>query len=95
MRYLTLLIIAFSLTACHSKPGPKDKWLQDTLAELRKKADFKPLPLHEAYDFINKYYLPKLDSLPIHRTIFVHPLTGKDFQLVFKNDSALLGSKHF
>ena len=71
-----------------------EKQLQDTLAKLRVKADFKPLPKEEAYAFINKYYLPRLDTTPIHRRIFVHPLSGINFQKIFENDSILLVEKY-
>jgi hypothetical protein len=94
MRNLLILIIAISLTGCHTKLTKQEQALQDTLNAIRKWADFKPLPATEANDFLNRYYLPRLDTLPVHRRIFVHPLKGTDFKQSFKNDSILLTAKY-
>ena len=64
--------------------------MADTLSKLRKLSDFKPLNVDEAYSFLNQYYLPRLDSIPTKRKIFVHPLNGFDFKELFNKDSVKL-----
>lgn len=92
MRYLSLLFLSLLLTACNSKQSALDKRLQDTLAKLRIRSDFKPLPEKEVYAFLNKYFFQHLDE--IHRQIFIHPLNDPDFKEIFKKDSVSLVSKY-
>ncbi|OOQ57948.1 hypothetical protein BC343_09735 [Mucilaginibacter pedocola] len=78
------------LVACDTKNRRKEQLLQAKLAKLRLAADFKPLDEAEAYDFINRYYLPRLDTLPYKGKIYIHPLQGKDFDAIFKTESLKL-----
>jgi len=94
MRYLSIFLLFILLSACDNKKAAVDKRLNDTLAVLRKKAAFKPLPEDEAYAFLNKYYLPRLDTLRIGRKLFTHPQKGTDFTELFKTDSALIVAKY-
>ncbi len=57
---------------------------------MRKLSDFKPLNTVEAYDFINKYYLPRLDTMPTKRKIFIYALNGVDFKGIFNRNKAIL-----
>lgn len=65
----------------------KAQRLEDTLAVLRKNSDFRPLNRDDAYAFMNKYYLPRLDSMQTERKIFIHPITGIDFKDLYNRDS--------
>jgi len=79
---------------CHQPMSIKAKRLADTLAKLRKLSDFRPLDQEEAYAFMNKYYLPRLDSMPTKRKIFIHPLAGVDFKELFIEDSVKLQKEY-
>ncbi|HEY4326985.1 MAG TPA: hypothetical protein VGN20_23565 [Mucilaginibacter sp.] len=57
--------------------------MKDTIEVIRKLADFRPLNLEDTYDFINRYYLPRLDTMPTKRKIFLYPINGVDFKEVF------------
>jgi hypothetical protein len=82
------------MVGCHQPVSIKAKRLADTLAKLRKLSDFRPLDQEEAYAFMNRYYLPRLDSLPTKRKIFIHPLTGVDFKELFIEDSVKLQKEY-
>jgi hypothetical protein len=73
----------------HAK-NVKYEQFQDTLEKLKRKLDFRPLDSAEAYAFINKYYLPRLDTMPTKRRIFIHPLIGENFDDIFKRESIKL-----
>ena len=47
--------------------------------ELFKKSDFVYLNKDQSYNFINNYYLKRLDSLETGRKIFIHPINKPDF----------------
>jgi hypothetical protein len=79
MRVLIVLIL-IALVGCNSASRKREQKLRDTLEKLSKKADYKPLGKEEAYDFLNQYYLPHLDSTPFKRKIFIHPLNGVDYK---------------
>jgi hypothetical protein len=68
--------------------------LQDTLQKLKRKLDFRPLDSAEAYAFINKYYLPGLDTTLTKRRLLIHPLTSKNYQAIFDADSILLTKQY-
>jgi len=72
----------------------KYQQLQDTLQKLRIKLDFRPLDSAEAYAFINKYYLPGLDTTPTKRKLLIHPLTSKNYRAIFDADSARLTKQY-
>ncbi len=81
-KYLFLILIAF----CGCKNAGENlraKKLQDTLAKLKLITDFKPLTQADAYAFLNDYYLPHLDSLPVKRKLYIHPLIGIDYKKMF------------
>jgi hypothetical protein len=92
MRKLLPLLIVL-ITGCHSKSDQVKQQLKDTLAKLRIKTDFRPLDSADAYSFINKYYLPKLDTTPTGRKIFIHPLNGMSFTKQIEIDSIMLSAK--
>ncbi|NCD69602.1 hypothetical protein [Mucilaginibacter agri] len=93
MRKLFLLLIIV-LTGCHSKSDHAAQKLNDTLAKLRIMTDFRPLDSTEAYSFINKYYLPRLDTIPTGRKISITPLMGGDFKEIFERDSIRLTKEY-
>nr|WP_294943607.1 hypothetical protein [uncultured Mucilaginibacter sp.] len=93
MRNLALILCFLMVAACNTESRRQEKMLQAQLKKKRAAADFKPLGETEAYDFINRYYLPHLDTLPYKRKIFIHPITGRDFCEVFKRDSLALVKK--
>ncbi len=68
--------------------------MKDTLEILKKESDFKPLNSADAYKFINQYYLPRLDTLPTKRKIFIYALNGIDFKKIFKRDKAKLEKQY-
>jgi len=90
MRKLYFILFIVPLFGCYHSVSIKEQQLADTIAKLRKDFDFKPLNSEEAYAFMNKYYLPRLDSLRTKRKIFVHPLGGVDFKELFKADTVNL-----
>jgi hypothetical protein len=87
MRKLVPLILIL-LAGCKMPQKPGSKLLQDTLAIVKNKLNFKSLDSAEAYDFINKYYLPRLDTMPAKRTLLIHPLVGRNFNETLKRISA-------
>lgn len=94
MRKVYLILFSLSLLSCKHSVSIKAQRLADTLAILRKNSDFRPLNQDDAYDFMNKYYLPRLDSLQTRRKIFIHPLTGVDFKELFNGDSIKLEKEY-
>jgi len=86
MRKLIPVALIFLSSCIHTK-NVKYEQLQDTLQKLKQKLDFRPLDSAEAYAFINNYYLPRLDTMPTKRRIFIHPLIGENFDDIFKDDS--------
>jgi hypothetical protein len=95
MRRLVLFFILLDLfIGCKHSSELKAQRLADTLAALRKICDFKPLDSADAYAFINKYYLPRLDTLRTMRKIFIHPIDGVDFNELFKNDKTQLENEY-
>jgi len=87
-KLIPLVLILFC--SCRHADNAKYKQLQDTLERLRKKTDFRTLDSAEAYDFINNYYVHVLDSLKLKRKLFIYPLVGKDFQVIYNCDAAHL-----
>jgi hypothetical protein len=87
--YLSLLLMLFVAFICGCKGEGKlqaERRLADTIKELTRRADFRPLNQDEAYSFLNKYYLPGLDTLPTKRKIFIYPLAGTNFKKMLKRD---------
>jgi len=89
-----ILLILIVLAGCKMPQKPESKQLQDTLKIVKNKLNFKPLDSAEAYDFINKYCLPGLDTMPAKRTLLIHPLVGKDFNKILKRVSADLKEQY-
>ena len=79
MRKLIPIALIFLSSCMHAKDA-KYQQLQDTLQKLRTKLDFRPLVSTETYAFINKYYLPNIDSSK--RKLFIYPITGKNFKVI-------------
>lgn len=94
MRKLLLILCSVLLVACNHQRGIKEKQLADTVERLRIHTAYKPLKSTDAYDFINKYYLPRLDSLRIGRKIFLYPLISTDFKRIFADDSIRLVAEY-
>src|SRR6185437_5515478 len=94
MRNIIFILFALLFVDCNHSSRLKAQRLKDTLTELKKIADFRPLSKYEAYAFMNGYYLPRLDSLRTKRKIFIHPLTGVDFKKLFNEDSAKLEKEY-
>ncbi|WP_295673501.1 hypothetical protein [uncultured Mucilaginibacter sp.] len=90
MRKLYLILFSLSLFSCHHAVSIKAQRLADALAVLKRNSEFRPLNKDDAYDFMNKYYLPRLDSLETGRKIFIHPLTGVNFKDLYIEDSIKL-----
>jgi hypothetical protein len=67
-------------SGCHQVDEQKLKKLNDSVAVLKNKYDFRPLNEKQAYEFMNKYYLPTLDTVFPGRRIFVHPLVREDLK---------------
>lgn len=84
-----------SCIGCNYSSKIKEKRLKDTLEALKKLSDFRPLNSNEAYDFINRYYLPRLDTMPTKRKIFIYPLSGIDFKEIFKQEKVKLERKYY
>jgi hypothetical protein len=79
-KFIPLLAILCSCNFNHNERLIK---LQDTIALVKKKLDYKPLDSAEAYAFINKYYLSRLDTMPTKRKLYLYPLVGKDNKVIF------------
>ncbi|SHN10070.1 hypothetical protein [Mucilaginibacter sp. OK098] len=94
MRRLSLLIIGVFFIGCHAPTKINGRSLSDTLQILKKKADFKPLNPTEAYNFINKYYLPRLDTMPTKRQLYIYPINGIDFKKRFNDIKRALEAKY-
>jgi hypothetical protein len=70
-----LLFIAIVFVSCNrTKEHHYTAAQQDTI----RLASFFRLNEKEAYDFINNYYLLRLDTLGTKRKIFIHPLKSRD-----------------
>ncbi|AMR31882.1 hypothetical protein A0256_10840 [Mucilaginibacter sp. PAMC 26640] len=67
--------------------------LKTELLRLKIETDFKPLIAGDAYRFINDHYLPRLDSLPFKRRVYIRQLEGKDFAMLYKKESFVLQQK--
>jgi hypothetical protein len=89
-----IIILAIFCFGCNHSNQLKSEQLKDTIEKLRKRADYRPLNTDEAYDFINKYYLPRLDTMPTKRKIFIYALTGKNFKETFDRDKAAIEGKY-
>jgi hypothetical protein len=94
MARLYLILFSLSLFSCQHSVSIKARGLANALALLKKNSDFRPLNQDDVYDFMNKYYLPRLDSLRTKRKIFIHPLNGVDFKGLFNKDSIKLGKEY-
>jgi len=94
MRKLIFIVVAVLITACRPPVRINGRTLSDTLEILKKKSDFRPLDSVEAYDFLNKYYLPRLDTMPTKRQIFIYPLNGVDFNKRLQSNKAALEFKY-
>jgi hypothetical protein len=88
--YTPLLLL---LLGCRHPLSVNERRLADSLAVLRKLSNFAPLSQQEAYNFLNNYYLPRLDSMPTKRKIFIHPIVGFDFKESFNEDSIKLAKE--
>jgi len=91
---LAFIVVAVLLTACRQPMRINARTLTDTLEILKKKADFRPLDSAEVYEFLNKYHLPRLDTMPTKRQIFVYPINGIDFKTRFQSDKSALEAKY-
>lgn len=80
MRRLLILIASILLVGCNQASQLKAERLRDTVEAIKNRWGFKPLVQSEAYAFINKYYLRRLDSLPTRRKIYIFPIAGEDFK---------------
>jgi hypothetical protein len=91
-RFLTLSLIACVTWFCSCDHAGKlrAEKLADTIRKLKEKADFRPLNEDEEYYFLNRYYLPGLDTLPTKRKIFIYPLAGANFKKKVKDEIARL-----
>jgi hypothetical protein len=95
MRKLILLILPIVLfVSCDHSSQIKAQRLKDTLEILKRASNFRPLNSVDAYNFINQYYLPRLDTMPTKRKIFIYPLNGIDFKARFKYDEAKLKKQY-
>jgi hypothetical protein len=94
MRRFPLLIIAVFFIDCHQSAKINGRNLSDTLEILKKKADFKPLNPTEAYNFINKYYLPRLDTTRTKRKILMYALKNIDFNERYKMHKGAMESEY-
>jgi hypothetical protein len=94
MRKLTIFFVLISFVGCHHAVDIKLKKLQDSIEVLRKKIDYRPMDSAEAYDFINKYYLPRLDTLKTKRRLSLYPASGRNFKALFLSDSITLTKKY-
>jgi hypothetical protein len=81
MRKLIPLLAIFC--SCNFNHNEQLIKLQDTIALVKKKLDYKPLDSAVCYAFINKYYLPRLDTMPTKRKLYIHPLVGKNSKVIF------------
>lgn len=93
MRRLLPLLILIT-TGCKYAGKEYPSKLVDTIAAIRKLTDYKPLEADEAYAFINKYYLPRLDTMPTGRKILNHPLVGYDFNKAFNTGKTDLEAEY-
>ena len=94
MRRLIFILFPILFAACNHSSQINGRSLNDTLETLKKLSDFKPLNQADAYDFINQYYLPRLDTLPTKRKIFLYPLNGVDFREAYNRDKAKLEKEY-
>jgi hypothetical protein len=94
MRILVFIVFCLSLPRCNNSGQIKAQRLRDTIESLRRSTDYKPLDVAVAYDFINKYYLPRLDTMPTKRRIFIYPLTSRNFKQIFNEEKALLEAQY-
>lgn len=71
-------LLVFILASCNQtkKPGQTSA---DGNKEQIKQATYRYLDEDQGYDFLNKYYLPRLDSLETGRKIYIHPINKPDF----------------
>lgn len=90
-----LFLIFLILIAFDCNNNRQEKVLEKKIDSLRLKADFSPMAQSEAYDFINEYYIPKLQSGLSKYKLYIHPLKGKDFTQVFKRDSVAFTLAYF
>ncbi|HTH82468.1 MAG TPA: hypothetical protein VL490_06015 [Mucilaginibacter sp.] len=93
MRKLLPLIFLFLCSCVHVNDANYQE-LQDTIQKLKKKTDFQPLDSAHAYDFINKYYLPLMDTLLSGRKLLLYPINGEDFTAIFKDDVIKLTAEY-
>ncbi len=94
MQKFCLVIFSLVLFSCSHSRNAKDKLLTDTLAALKKELGFGPLDTAEAYNFINKYYLPRLDTMPTKRKMFIYPLEGIDFNEAYKYNKKIIEKEY-
>lgn len=83
MRKILFLMI-ITLTSCHQPDNSDKPKLSTYQLEGIKRTTYKPMTEQEAYDFINQYYLPSLDSSPTKRKIYIHPINLPDLSYRFK-----------
>jgi hypothetical protein len=69
-----LIFVVLCLSCNREKAHYYTSAQQDTI----KMASYSRLNEKDAYDFINNYYLPRLDTLKTNRKIFIHPLKSRD-----------------
>src|SRR5271165_2052826 len=94
MSRVTIITLLMLCAGCNHTSKIKEKRLKDTLEALKKLSDFRPLNSTDAYDFINRYYLPRLDTMPTNRKIFIYALNGFDFKEVFSRNKAKLEKEY-
>jgi hypothetical protein len=79
-----IIVISLSFAGCKNNRIINGKSLQDTLKAIERSTDYRPLKSADAYNFINTYYLPRLDTMPTGRKIFIYPIGGVDFKKNFE-----------
>jgi len=94
MRTFVVAFISIFFISCRSPVRINGRTLPDTLEIIKKKADFRPLDSTEAYAFINKYYLPRLDTMPTGRKLYAYSLRDVDFDLFFRLSKTRLESEY-
>ncbi|MDB5122848.1 MAG: hypothetical protein JWP94_977 [Mucilaginibacter sp.] len=90
MSKLIVILSSILFVGCNHSAQIKEQQLRDTIESIRKLSDYKPLNLNDAYYFINKCYLPRLDSEPTKRKIFIYAISGVDFQEMYRRKKAIL-----
>jgi hypothetical protein len=80
-------LLVFVFFSCNQAKKP-DKSLTKENEDIIKEATYRYLSDAQTYDFINNYYLARLDSLETGRKIFIHPINKPDFLKEIFRDKA-------